>query len=130
MTTQEKVDLWRKIITGMEKSWVLFNNDTCLILMQPSQDLSEQATEIMKEFGPVHVGSPSGDFGVIKLKGEAGWVVHGHHPDMLTYVSPQELGAEATDLTIGMKGRNKRDMDGRDPMIIHIEDKRPRKDTP
>ena len=92
--------------------------------MAPEGDLATQATAIMAEYGPVHVGSPAGDFGVIHLNDVPGWVVYGHHPDMLTYVSPEEAGEQASDLVIGMLGRGKRDQDGASPVVTHVEDKR------
>ncbi len=117
-------DLWRRIISGDTKSWVLFANDTCVIVMKPDGDLAAQATAIMAEYGPVHVGTPAGDFGVIHLDEAPGWAVYGHHPDMLTYVSPDETGEDPNDLVIGMLGRGKRDLDGKTPTVIHVEDKR------
>lgn len=41
-------------------------------------------------FGPAHAGSSAGDLGVIDLKDVEGWVVTGHHNDVLTYVGPGE----------------------------------------
>ncbi|MDR1076704.1 MAG: hypothetical protein LBL59_10605 [Xanthomonadaceae bacterium] len=43
---------WRETLTGPDKSWVLFENGICVILMAP-------ATALLKEWGPVHVGSPT-----------------------------------------------------------------------
>lgn len=117
--------LWRKIIRGDQKSWVTFAHGTCVIVMKPEGDLATQATAIMAEYGPVHVGTPAGDFNVIHLSTVPGWLVTGHHPDMLTYVSPDELGANASDLAIGMLGRSKRGQDGAAPAVTHVEDKRP-----
>ena len=61
------VEIWRKVIIGDNKSWVLFENGTCVILMEPKEDLAAQAIDIMKEYGPVHVGSASADMEVTKL---------------------------------------------------------------
>ncbi len=119
------VDVWRRIIVGSGKSWVLFQHGTCVILMQPEHDLAAQAIEIMKEWGPVHAGSSAGDFSTIALEDYPGWVVTGHHPDMLNYVSPEELATEApSDLVVGLLGRSKRDQDGEDPQVVHVEDRR------
>ena len=46
----------------------------------------------MKEYGPVYVGSPAGDFTTIKLINDTGWVVTGSHQNILTYVSPRVVG--------------------------------------
>ena len=119
------VEIWRKVIIGDKKSWVLFEHGTCVILMEPKEDLAAQAIEIMKEYGPVHVGTASADMGITKLSNYPGWVVSGHHPDMLNYVSPEELKTDnPSDVVIGFLGRSKRDADSESLKIIHIEDKR------
>lgn len=119
------VDRWRDIIQDTEKSWVLFRNGTCVILIQPEGDLAAQATELMKEWGPVYVGTPAADFNVINLAPAPGWIVTCHHQDILTYVSPDEMmGAEPNDLMVGLLGRSKRDRDAQELKIIHIDDRR------
>ncbi len=118
------VEVWRRIIVGDTKSWVLFENGTCVILMEPDEDLAAQATEIIREWGPVHAGSPAGDFSVITLKDAPGWVVTCHHPDVLTYVALEDVGPEPTELAVGLAGRSRRDADGLEPHIIHVEDQR------
>lgn len=119
------VNLWRSIIRGDKKSWVMFEHGTCLILMQPEEDLAEQARRVMAKWGPVAVGTTSADFNTLKLIDQPGWVVSGHHPDMLNYVSPAELGSEdAPSYVVGLIGRSHRDEDARSLHIVHIEDKR------
>lgn len=120
------VNIWREIIVGDTKSWVLFENGTCVILMEPGEDLAAQATEIIREWGPVYVGSPAADFSVITLEDAAGWVITGHHPDVLTYVGPEEVGLEPSELAVGLAGRSQRDADGLEPHVIHVEDRRER----
>lgn len=78
----------------------------------------------MREWGPVHVGSPAGDFNVISLPDGLGWVVTCHHNDILTYVSPDEMEGEPGDLLVGLYGRSKRHQDSQDLQVIHIEDNR------
>ena len=119
------VEIWRKIIIGDNKSWVLFEDGTCVILMEPKEDLAAQAIDIMKEYGPVHVGSASADMEITKLRNYPGWVVIGHHPDILNYVSPDELkNDDADDVIVGLLGRSTREADSKSLNIIHIEDKR------
>ncbi len=55
--------------------------------------------------GAVQVGTPAGDFGVITLDNGRGWVVTGHHPDILTFVPREELEEDAGELLVGMHGR-------------------------
>ena len=59
----------------------------------------------------------------MKLHAASGWVVTGHHPDVLTYVAPQDV-TEETDLVVGFSGRRNRDRDGRELQVIHAEDRR------
>lgn len=118
------IETWRRIIIGEYKSWALFSNGTCVILMQPEADMRRQAVEMMKTYGPVHAGGPAGDFSVITLDDDPGWVVTSHHPDILTYVSPDEVAEQSNDLVIGLLGRSKRDLDASELMVIHVEDDR------
>ncbi len=117
------VDTWRKIIVGEGKSWVLFAHGTCVILTTPAQDLAAQATALLKEWGPVVVGTPAGDFNVVELQAAPGWVVTSHHPDILTYVGQDEFGEGQVpqDMIIGLLGRSKRDQDAAELQVIHVE---------
>jgi hypothetical protein len=125
MLNDDLVDTWRRIILGEDKSWVLFAHGTCVMLPEPDDtvDLASRAVDILREYGPVQAGSSAGDFGTIVLDPGPGWAVYGHHSDVLTYVGPQEVST-TTDLAVGLHGRNKRDLDGRDLQIIHVEDRR------
>jgi hypothetical protein len=122
--TDSLIETWRQIILGDEKSWVLFENGTCVILMAPEADLRQQATELLKEWGVVQSGTPAGDFSVIALSEHPGWVVTGSHPDILNYVSPEEVEPDAAEFMIGLLGRAMRDQDAEELNIIHVEDKR------
>ncbi|WP_052852476.1 hypothetical protein [Streptomyces avicenniae] len=126
--TEGLVRVWREILDAPEKSWALFGNGTCVVLVEPGDDLARQAIEVLREYGPVHVGTPSGDFEVIGLGEGRGWVVVGHHPDVLTYVPPTEEpggAARPSDLSVGLDGRSLRDLDGRELRVVHVEDNRP-----
>lgn len=119
------IETWRGIIQGDSKSWVLFERGTCVILMQPEVDLVTQAKALLKEWGPVQVGTDSADFNVVKLENDPGWVVTCHHPDILTYVRADEDKAEEpAEIVIGLMGRSMRDEDAKELKVIHIEDKR------
>lgn len=119
------IERWRAIIQGPEKSWVLFGNGTCVILMQPEVDLVTQATELLKVWGPVQVATPSADFNIIEPADAPGWVVTCHHRDILTYVGPEEFpGVRPSEIAIGLLGRAKRDRDAHELEVIHVEDNR------
>jgi hypothetical protein len=119
------VEAWRRTIQGEHKSWVLFRHGTCVVLVDPGDeaDLAAQAIAILREYGPVHAGTPAGDFGTITLDPGPGFVVYGHHDDVLTFVGADEV-IEPDDLTVGLYGRTKRDQDGRELDVVHVEDKR------
>lgn len=123
MTTETHIDAWQRILTDPHKSWVLFEHGTCVVLTSPGTELAEQAVELLREFGPVRAASPAGDFGVIDVQGAEGWVVTGHHQDVLTYVAPEEI-QEHSDIAVGLCGRAKRDQDGTELRVVHVEDRR------
>ncbi|KFF02231.1 hypothetical protein IW20_25285 [Flavobacterium hydatis] len=108
------------------QDWVLFKNGTYIIFDNADTipNLENEAIKLMKEFGPVHVGGAAGDFGVTHLNKTEGWVVSGHGYGMYTYVNPKELKPKKpNDVEIGLFGRNKRDLDGKNPIIVHINRK-------
>ncbi|MEU3721358.1 hypothetical protein [Streptomyces sp. NPDC031705] len=71
----------------------------------------------------MHAGSPAADFAVVDLKDAEGWVVTGHHADVLTYVGPDEPH-EPSQIAVGLWGRSKRHRDGTALRVVHVEDKR------
>ncbi|MFF9869547.1 hypothetical protein ACF1G0_29795 [Streptomyces sp. NPDC013953] len=60
---------------------------------------------------------------MIDVKHADGWVVTGHHQDVLTYVAPDEPSGQ-DNLAVGMCGRSKRHRDGTQLHIVHVEDRR------
>ncbi|WP_129840848.1 hypothetical protein [Streptomyces sp. RFCAC02] len=123
MNFETLIDVWQRLLRNSPHSWVLFEHGTCVVLTTPEGEPAEQATALLEEFGPVHAGSPAGDFRVIDLKDAEGWAVTGHHKDVLTYVGPDELDDRST-VTVGLLGRAKRDQDGTELHVVHVEDKR------
>ncbi len=120
------IETWRGIIQGDNKSWVLFEHGTCVILMQPQTDLAAQATALLAEWGPVQVGTDSADFNVIELANSPGWVVTCHHPDILVCVPADgEERSDTSEVEIGLIGRSIRGQDAEELNVTHIEDKRP-----
>ena len=124
-STPDYIAVWRSCIQGENKSWVLFEQGTCVILMQPETDLAAQAVALLREFGAVQVGTPSADFNVITLLNDSGWVVTGHHPDILNFVFADE-GDDDNHVPIGLLGRSLRAIDAEYLRVVHIEDKRRR----
>ncbi|MBP2615355.1 hypothetical protein [Chryseobacterium jejuense] len=105
------------------QDWILFKNDTYIIFDDITivANVQDEAIKLMKEFGPVFAGGSAGDFNVIHLNSTEGWLVSGHGYGMYTYVHPSELDNETpNDLEIGLYGRSKRNLDGENPEIVHI----------
>jgi hypothetical protein len=126
MDTEDLVSTWRQIIADGRASWVLFAHGTCVVLPEPrsAEELGAQAVSLLGEYGPVRIGSSSGDFDVIHLEDVPGWCVTCHHGDVLTYVEPTDVTRGAGDLEVGLCGRSKRHMDGTELTIAHVEDNR------
>lgn len=113
--------IWEEIIVGDNKSIVCFSNGTCVIFIEEQEDLEFSAIKLLREWGPVHVGFAAGDFSTISLEDYPGWAVTCHHNDILTYVDPSEGDFDADDdLTIGLYGRSKRDIDAAELNVVHI----------
>ena len=126
MTENSLLSHVRLAINPKFQDWVLFKNGTYIIFDNADTipNLKSEAIKKMKEFGPVNVGGPAGDFSVTHLNQTEGWVVSGHGYGMYTYVSPKELKSEKPeDSEIGLFGRGKRDLDGKNPVVIHINRK-------
>lgn len=116
------IDVWKDSINGDDKSWVLFENGTIVILLEPEEDLAKQAKELLSEWGKVQVATPSADFSVIHLDNGEGYAVSCHHPEIFTLVLKQDGLDE--DFKIGIEGRSNRNYDAEELNVIHIEDKR------
>lgn len=112
------VDVWRKIISS-KYPYVLFENGTCVMIREPEADMKAQAVALLKEWGPVEVGTSSGDFTVIELDENLGAVVTCHHPDIMAFVT--NSGGTFEELMSGLVGRAIRDEDASSLNIIHVE---------
>ncbi|KAF2514404.1 hypothetical protein EYY60_03880 [Flavobacterium zhairuonense] len=107
------------------QDWVLFKNGTYIIFEHADEisNLQSKALKLIKEFGPVYT-ERSEDFDVTDLKNTEGWIVSGHGYGIYTYVSSQEMKSKKPNTaTIGLLGRGKRDLDGRNPVIVHVNRK-------
>jgi hypothetical protein len=120
LSVADLIGVWQQIIVGEGKHWVLFRHGTCVVFTDSASGLRERAVDLMREWGPVHVGSPAADFDILPLSDHRGWAVTCHHPDILTYVDPAEVGEIADDLTVGVYGRSKRHEDASDLVVIHV----------
>jgi len=126
MSNKKFLENIRLAINPKFQYWVLFEHGTYIIFddITTISDIRVEAVKQMKEYGPVHVGGPAGDFEVIPLSQTEGWVVAGHGYGMYTYVSPTELNSSSpSDITVGLYGRSKRNNDGENPNIIYVNEK-------
>lgn len=112
-------NIWKQIIVGVGKSYVCFSEGTCVIFNEPQNDIIHSAKELLAEWGPVALGTPSADFEVLESDAFEGYVVACHNPNILTYVSPKS--EPISDVIVGMEGRSRRDEDSRKLAIVHIE---------
>lgn len=116
------IGVLKTYLSKEEAPWALFQHGTVVVLRSPGHDLAAQATDLLKEWGPVVIATPAGDFNVLKPSGIPGWIVTSHHDDIFTYVSPEEVGGQsASDLFVGLTGRTKRDQDASELVIAHVE---------
>jgi hypothetical protein len=123
--TDPTIARWRRMSITAGKSWVLFGHDTCVVFDEPEGDIAEQAHALLREWGPVQVGTPSADFNVGALEEVTGWLVTCHHPRIVTYVGPDEgLGSAAAEVIVGLLGRAKRHQDAQEQAVVHVEDRR------
>lgn len=98
------------------KSWVLFENGTYVSGLD-----EEDAVQLLRENGRLRPGTPSGDFNVVELKDDMGWVVGGSHKDINTFVACNEMAAGSRGVKIGLHGRTKRDRDARELQVIYVQ---------
>ena len=124
MEGSELVEAWRATLGGLDKSWVLFENGTCIVFTEPGPDLITRAKAILREFGRAGDASEIGDFAAaIPLDDGRGWLVAGRHSDIVTFVSRDEVAAAAQDAAIGRIGRAKREQDTKQLRVMHVEEK-------
>ncbi len=117
------VGFWRLILKP-GRSWVLFEKGTCVICTDPDKDPKEYALEIMKEWGPVYVGTSAGDFNPRAYRDPPGILVAYHHPDILSFVPEDEIQEPDPELHLadGIAARHRRGEDAEALRIVHIEE--------
>ena len=126
LSNTELISAVKQVINPKFKDWVLFENGSYLVYDNTDTivNVKSHAIQLLKEMGPVHVGSPSGDFGVSILPDGGGWIISSHQYGLYTYVAPSEiLSQEPSEIEIGNFGRKKRNEDGIEPVVIYINSK-------
>jgi len=103
--------------------WVMFANNT-IVALKECADPSGQATLILSKFGPVQVGTPSGDMNPVKAIDEDRkfWLVSYPHCNHIFNIIrlDGDFPADQDYLAfIAMQGRENRVMDSEKPVIIY-----------
>ena len=115
------IEIWRRSIESPNKVWAIFEHGTCVVFADSHAEAVEKAAvTLLREWGPVHPGSPAGDFSVIELDRQPGWVVTCHHPDILTYVDAREFDGAPSELEIGLLGRSRRAQDAAQLNVLYV----------
>lgn len=130
----ELISIWTDVLEGSEYPWVLFSFGTCVVLERPKTDIEEQAKDLMRKWAEPIAGTPSFKFGVsfLSKQGIPGCIVSCHHPNIMTFVSPEESPIETLPdfkgvrTVVGSLGRKKRLMDYHALNIIHTQQNRVR----
>lgn len=130
----ELIAIWTDVLEGSEYPWVLFQFGTCIILRDPKEDLRQQAVDMMAQWAIPISGTPSNKYNISFLtdQGIPGCLVGCHHPDIITYVAPEEAPHHKGNnydyvgvrINVGTFGKKKRQWDCETVKIIHVEDKR------
>lgn len=125
-TSQRYIEVWDSLLNETRYSnWVVFSNGTVVLVVENQENIEAFASSHLKEWGRVIPGTPLGDIGILEPAAVEGWVVYGASDFILCYVAPEELrNKAATDINIGLLGRNKRNRDAKQCRIIHVHSKR------
>lgn len=105
------------------RGWVLFRNGTIVVSKEPmpNEALADHARALLEEHGPVHAGTPAGDFQVVDLPDGIGWAIGSHIPEILTLVLTLEIERPVPPIRIGLLGRSKRAADAEERLVVHVE---------
>ena len=113
---------WRRLLGKDSQPWVLFEYGSVILGDRDSVDAKADAIAIMRDWGPVRLGSPYADFTIRKVANDLGWLVLCHHRAILTYVHPGEFAdGMPREVEVGVTGRHKRKLDSESPKVVHIE---------
>lgn len=78
-----------------------------------------EAVDIMRTWGPVEVGTPSGDFHVAAVESPvAGFAVRYQHPQIVSFAPSSEYALDCSKALAGSMIRLSRDMDSRDLHVV------------
>ena len=118
-------EIWRDTLKPDQPTWVLFSHGTC-ILVPIAEDAERIAIEILKQYGPLAVGTTLADFRVRKLSASSTYLVGYAHPSIFNIVHGQEaMFCEALEkhniALIGNIGRSNRVFDAKVLKAVYVE---------
>jgi len=118
------IEDWRKL-NFVGASWVLFNQGTVVMPRYPADDLEEQVIDIMKEHGPLLIGSPAADFTIRRCPEPPGLLVYYDWPDIVSFV-PDCFRSQVDDHPLrdffdAMSARACRHVDSQELSVVHVE---------
>ena len=112
------IERWQLLLAHLHTPWIVFAHGTCILIKEISDDTVKQAVDLMGEW-PVRAGSELGDFNIITLSDVPGWVITCAHPDIKTYLAPEEIEQQdVPSIFLGLQGRAKRHQDAQEKRII------------
>lgn len=120
-SVEARVAVLQQVLRGTDKTLVLFAEGTVVVLTGEDRSDARACEILQKELGPARAGGMKGDFNVITLPGDLGWVVSFDHPDVFTLVLADEMGAGSPSHVIGLLARSRRDDDVDEAVITHRE---------
>ncbi|MCE9548090.1 MAG: hypothetical protein K8T25_21665 [Planctomycetia bacterium] len=121
----QRVKLWTEVLGNKAavRSFVLFAHGTCVVSVDDDAEPAPQAKSLLKAFGHSIPGTPSADMLVYALPDTCDFVIGGHHPNILTFVSrdtfSSDVATEQLRTLAGFWGRELRVLDTFTLNVIH-----------
>jgi hypothetical protein len=113
------IELLKKILPE-NQTWVVFSKGTFITFGALKEGIEQEALHYIRQKGRVIPGTPLADFNVESLPKNAGWIIHFYLEEMKTVVLHTEVEEnERAAVQVGLYGRYKRDLDAKEPKIIH-----------
>lgn len=115
---------WMEILGNSAiRSVVLFSYGTCVVSVDDDDDPAARARELLQAFGHAIPGTRSGDMLVYVLPDTGDFVIGGHHPNILTFVSramfPPDASDEQLRMAAAFRGRDLRVLDTFALDVVH-----------
>lgn len=122
----QRAEVWQSLTANPAvRSLVLFSYGTCIVITDEIEDSSDSAKQLLSQYGHAIPGTPSGDMLVYELPESSDFVVGGHHPNILTYVTGRLFDEDAIidqlHTSVAFLGRDFRCLDTFTQKIVHVK---------